>query len=166
LNKEDAESYLKELKELEGTCPYLNFDLHDETLDEEEIDKIWNERLTWETNNLPEGFRIGNNLSIEEVNSAKETQMATEIFIVCNYAGHPSSSSYVELIAFDTKEDAIEFQKIVSNWFNIKSEYTLEKIHEWKQLCPFPGLIDDSFHYQLDFIIKSVKLVSNLKELK
>jgi len=71
LNKEDAESYIKELKELEGTCPYLNFDLHDETLDEEEIDKIWNERLTWETNNLPEGFRVGNQLSIEEIKFSK-----------------------------------------------------------------------------------------------
>ncbi len=69
--KEDAESYLKELKELEGTFPWINFDFYDETLGDEELDKIWNERLTWETNNLPEGFRIGNHLSIEEIKFIK-----------------------------------------------------------------------------------------------
>lgn len=69
LNKEDAESYLKELKELEGTCPYLNIDY--ETMGEEEFDLRWDERLTWETNNLPEGFRIGNHLSIEEIKFSK-----------------------------------------------------------------------------------------------
>lgn len=65
LNKGDAESYLKELKELEGTCPYLNIDY--DTMGDDERDLAWDNRLTWETNNLPEGFRIGNHLSIEEI---------------------------------------------------------------------------------------------------
>jgi hypothetical protein len=69
LNKEDAESYLKELKELEGTCPYLNIDY--ETESEEEFDLRFENRLTWETQNLPEGFRVGNQLSIEEIEFIK-----------------------------------------------------------------------------------------------
>ena len=69
LYKEDAESYLKELKELEGTCPYLNDEYCTES--EEEFDLRFENRLTWETNNLPEGFRVGNQLSIEEIEFIK-----------------------------------------------------------------------------------------------
>jgi hypothetical protein len=96
--------------------------------------------------------------------------MATEIFVVCKYAGE---RGYVELIAFNTLEEAEEFNKIVVDWFEIKPRYDewsyfeykeIEK--EWEKTCPFPGLIENSFSYQIKFVIRKVKLVSNLKELK